>query len=158
MKDEIKDIKEGHGLGILKFGMTMDQVRLILGKADETEKFSYSGDELNMTESWDYLDLGVSLNFDEEEDWRLIMISVSTDYYQLNGESLIGQSEEKVITALKTMGMEDIEVEDCSSPETPDHKLIEIDEFSLNFWFHNGTLDEIQWSPNFTDDDSIKWP
>ena len=42
--------------------------------------------------------------------------------------------------------------------DTEDHKVIEIDEKSINFWLTDGVLDEIQWSPLFINDDTIKWP
>ena len=40
----------------------------------------------------------------------------------------------------------------------PDNKLIELEELSTNFWFSDNVLDEIQWSPYFTNDDEIQWP
>ncbi|UII28078.1 hypothetical protein LVD15_06530 [Fulvivirga maritima] len=158
MNIELKDIKPGEGLGTIKFGMTRDQVKEILGEADVVESYSYTDSDQDLTESWDYKELSLSLNFDEEDDWRLIVISVTSDFYQLEGETLIGQSEEKLKEVLAKVGMDDLEMEDWSSAESPDHKLIESNSHSVNFWINEGRLDEIQWSPQFIDDDTIKWP
>ncbi|MEQ8474959.1 hypothetical protein [Fulvivirga sp.] len=157
MKEQIKEIKPGFGLGNIKFGMTKDQVRMLLGAPDENETFSYTGDGLNMTESWDYYDFDISLNFDEDDHWKLVMISANSDFYTLDGASLIGQTVEQISAYLDKQKAE-YELEDCSSIDSPDHKLIEVDSLSINFWFNGGVLDEIQWSPQFLDDDTIKWP
>ncbi|MTI40546.1 hypothetical protein [Fulvivirga lutimaris] len=157
MKEQIKEIKPGFGLGNIKFGMSRDQVRMLLGMPDENEKFSYTDDDQNMTESWDYYDFDISLNFDEEEDWKLVMISANSDFYTLDGASLIGQTIEQVSAYLDKLNIE-YYVEDCSTIDSPDHKLIEVESLSVNFWFNGGVLDEIQWSPQFLDDDTIKWP
>lgn len=157
MKEQIKEIKPGFGLGNIKFGMSRDQVRMLLGAPDESEKFSYTDDDQNMTESWDYYDFDISLNFDEEEDWKLVMISANSDFYTLEGESLIGKTIEQVSAHLDKSDI-DYDLEDCSTTDSPDHKLIEVESLSINFWFNGGVLDEIQWSPQFLDDDTIKWP
>jgi hypothetical protein len=77
----IGSIEEGQGLGILKFGLERNTVELLLGKPDEKETYSYTADDNDLTESWRYDDLGLSLSFDKEDDWRMITIAVSsTDY------------------------------------------------------------------------------
>ena len=86
------------------------------------------------------------------------MMSVTADFYELEGESLIGLNEEKIQQVLTSLKFEDVGLEDCSEIEGEDHKVIEIEEKSMNFWFIDGVLDEIQWSPLFIDDDTIQWP
>lgn len=158
MINELKDIKPGYGLGIIKFGMTRAEVISILGEADDIDSFSYTDSDTELTESWEYEELELSLNFDKDEDWRLVMISVTSDLYRLNGKKIIGLNEDKLLGQLKEMKFSDLKFEDYSSEEIPDHKLIEVDSKSINFWLENGIVDEVQWSPFFINDDTIIWP
>jgi len=158
MKKALIEIKHGQGLGVLKFGMRKSEVKLLLGEPSFIDEYSHSDSANDLTESWEYDDLALSISFDEEENWKLTMISVSADFYQLEGESLIGLNEENVITALTSLKFEDLELEDCSEIDGENHKVIEVEAQSINFWFIDGVLDEIQWSPLFIDDDTIQWP
>ena len=158
MKTALKEIKPGYGLGNLKFGMKKAEVKLMLGEPSYIDAYSHSDSDHDLTESWQYDDLQLSLSFDEEENWKLTMISVSDNFYELESTSLIGLNEENLLKQLSLMNLEDVALEDCSEDDSENHKLIEIDEKSINFWFVDGILDEIQWSPLFIDDDTIKWP
>ena len=155
MKKALKEIKCGFGLGNLKFGMTKAEVKLILGEPSYIDKYSHSDSANDLTESWQYDELEISISFDEEEAWKLTMISVNSGFYEFKGKSLIGKSEKDVLAHLN---IEDTYLEDVSERDSENHKVIEIDEKSINFWFIDGVLDEIQWSPLFIDDDTIKWP
>jgi hypothetical protein len=158
MLKELKEIKPGVGLGFLKFGMSRNQVKELLGEPAFIDKYSHSDTENDATESWEYDELFLSISFDEAENWKLMMISVSSDYYELEEVSLIGLSEKKLVDQLDEIDLGDVFVEDCSDSETQNQKVIEIDEKSINFWITDGYLDEIQWSPVFLNDDTIKWP
>ena len=67
-------------------------------------------------------------------------------------------NEKKLVDQLDEIDLGEVFVEDCSDNDNEDHKVIEIDEKSINFWLTDGVLDEIQWSPLFINDDTIKWP
>jgi len=155
MKEALKEIKPGYGLGVLKFGMSRAEVKLMLGEPSFTDKYSHSDSNNDLTESWEYDELELSLSFDEEESWKLTMMSVNSDFYEFDGKSMIGKTENEVLAILN---MENIYLEEVSDQDGEDQKVIEIDEKSINFWFIDGVLDEIQWSPLFVDDDTIKWP
>ena len=153
MKDNIKNIESNKGLGELLFGMTRDQVKNLLGDAGETE--SYAGDEgeeLGKVEIWHYDALDLSVGFEESEDWTLMSISVTGDSYEMAGTSLIGKSIEEVSTALEGWGVIDFELEDHSSEESPNHKLIVSDYLGMIFWFDNNVASEISWSPLYDEE------
>lgn len=158
MKAALKDIKPGYGLGVLKFGMKRSEVKLLLGEPSFIDKYSHSDSSNDLTESWEFDALKLSISFDEEEDWKLTMISVNTNFYELEEMSLIGSSEEEVIQKLAAFDDEELYLEDCSEQDEENHKVIEVENKSINFWFIDGVLDEIQWSPFFIDDDTIHWP
>jgi len=158
LKKVLKEIKPGYGLGVLKFGMSRAEVKLLLGDPSFIDKYSHSDSKNDLTESWDYDELNLSLSFDEEEKWKLMMISVASDFYELKNENLIGLGEEKIINKLKVLNFQNLDLEDCSERDDENHKVIEVEDESINFWFNDGVLDEIQWSPFFINDDTIKWP
>ncbi|SDX15307.1 hypothetical protein SAMN05444411_103214 [Lutibacter oricola] len=158
MKAALKEIKPGYGLGVLKFGMSRAEVKLILGEPTSIDKYSYTNSLTELTESWEYTELSLSLSFDEDEDWKLMMFSVTNNFYEFENLALIGLSEEKVTQSLAQLKFEDLYLEDFSEQDDEDQKMLEIEDKSLNFWFVDGALDEIQWSPLFIDDDTIDWP
>ena len=158
MKEALKEIKPGFGLGNLKFGMSRAEVKLMLGEPSFIDKYSYSDSNEDLTEAWEYEELKLSLSFDEDEDWKLIMISVNSNFYKLNRENLIGLERGMLIKALENLNLGELNLEDCSEDDSENQKVIEIDDLSINFWINDGVLDEIQWSPFFIDDDTIKWP
>ena len=157
-KNKLKNIQPGNGLGILKFGISREEAEKLLGKPNEIEEHAYSDGDTAHSEAWHYDDLELSIEFDEEEDWRLVTISVSSDFYEFKRKKFIGLSESKLISLLKELEIDDYEVEELSPVENPSQKLISIDKFALNFWFENDVLMEIQWYPLYIDDDTIDWP
>ncbi|SFS73808.1 hypothetical protein [Lutibacter maritimus] len=158
MKKALKEIKPGYGLGNLKFGMSRAEVKLMLGEPSFIDKYSHSDSADDLTESWEYDDLGLSISFDEDENWKLIMISINSDFYELNGVSLIGLKEKELLAKLEAMNLGDLDLEDCSDLGSDEQKVIEVEEKAINFWLIDDALDEIQWSPFFIDDDTIDWP
>ena len=59
---------------------------------------------------------------------------------------------------LKTSQIKDLDIEDLSSADSPNHVLLSSFSLGVNFWLDEGILEEIQWGPDFIDDDTIKWP
>lgn len=155
MKKELKEIKPGVGLGNLKFGMTRAEVKLMLGEPSFIDKYSHTDSDTDLTESWEYDDLELSLSFDEDEKWRLVMMSVTSKHYQLEGISLIGMKEKYLLQQLEKFDLGALDLEET---DVDGQKVIEVEEQSINFWLMDGELDEIQWSPFFIDDDTIQWP
>ena len=155
MKTEIKDIQIGQGLGLVKFGMTREQVISILGEPTDKE----SVDEENMkSEIWHYDELDLSLGYDEDEDWRLISLAVSSEFYTFNSAALIGKTRDEVEDILENSNLPDLELDDLDDEEEVQQCLLVSDESEINFWFENDNLSEIQWGPLFEDDETIIWP
>lgn len=153
-----KQIVAGEGIGEVKFGITRPQLKKILGEPSEIEQYAYEDDEESQAECWHYDSLELSASFEEEHDWRLVAIAVSSPEFTYKGESLIGSSEEELLDTLKTLGLKDLTVEDLSTKETPDHKLVRSEYLDINFWLDNGKLAEIQFAPLFDDDYNVVWP
>jgi hypothetical protein len=159
MNKELKTIQAGQGLGSIKFGITRDELNKIIGEPDEVDSFSHSEDEDDVTEAWHYDMLELSASFDQLEDWRLVTLSVSSPKYLFEGRSLIGTERKELIKVLQELGLNDLEFEDWSSAESPDHKLIASEEAGMNFWLDGGTLTEIQWTPLYSEEqDCLLFP
>ncbi|PZF72546.1 hypothetical protein [Taibaiella soli] len=156
MENNMKEIRLGQGLGKLIFGMTRDQAKAILGAPSEKEKYSLS-DDGDDTEAWHYDDLGLSLSFDQENEWKLTSIAVSSEDYKLEGEVLIGREMEEILDSISKKDWGEPEEDEEVAEESPEHRLLHIDEATLSLWFENGVLTELQWGP-FYENESVKWP
>lgn len=151
-------IIEGEGLGDLKFGLFKDDVKLILGQPNEIVEYSYTNSDEDLTESWHYDELDLSIGFDEEDDWRLVTIAISSSNFKFRDFSPIGLSKDELTKKFDELNINDLEYEDWSSEESPSHELLTSDLLGINFWFDDNRLSEVQWGPHFIDDENIKWP
>ncbi|MBT8220626.1 MAG: hypothetical protein KJP00_12425 [Bacteroidia bacterium] len=149
----------GEGLPNIKFGMTKSQIKKILGVPDESEVYAFSEQETDVTEAWHYDDLGLSLSFDQENDWLLGSIAVSDDQYQLDGLIVIGLDQESLLDKLKSLSIEEITIE--SHIDTDDGTeviLINCEEDNISFWLEDDIVSEVKWSPRWIDTDLLEWP
>ena len=147
MKENLKSINLGAGLGDILFGMSRDAVRKILGDPTEIDDNPFKEEMGHRTESWHYDELKVSLSFQEPLEWELDTISVTDVFYEINNQSLIGKPMMAVKTALEKMDITDLEMEDHSEGDDIKHTLLSSDSYLSNFWFDNDILAEIQWGP-----------
>lgn len=154
---QIKDILIGIGVGEVKFGMQKTEVLSILGMPTEKdiEKDFETGDAV---ETWDYENYGIAFSFDEEEDWRLETITINSSNFELNGVGLIGKGIQEVQDFIEENKLGEMEFEDYSTPENPNHELIDVDDVNMFFWFTNEVLTEIQMGVQWDDDDNALWP
>jgi hypothetical protein len=155
-----KNIELGKGIDLLKFGMTRNQVKKLIGEPDEIEQFSFTEEEdQGQSEAWHYDELELSATFDEEDDWKLCSLSVSDPEFLFEGVNLIGLSQEEVVQQIELMDLGEIELEEVSDEEASDQQVGSLPEVSLNLWFEDGKLSEIQWGPYWDEDDeSYIWP
>jgi hypothetical protein len=147
---EMKNINIGVGLGSLKFGIYTIDVEEELGNPSEAEKNEDEG------ENWHYDDYDMSMSFDE--DSRLVTIAVSDESYLLEGVSLIGKDVEFVEEQVKSMNLGEAFHEEMSEGEDGGISVLGFEDSSMNLWFEDGILTEIQFWPLFKDEDTIVWP
>jgi len=148
---EQKDIKIGIGLGNIKFGITREELLKISGEPTETEQFA---DENYTTETWHYDEDEFSVSFDEEDNWRLTTIAVSSDKYTFSANKLINLPFNKVMELLKDENLGDNELENIDENQ----QILSFMDKSINFWFENKVLSEIQWGLLWKDEDTPIWP
>jgi len=154
----MKDIKVGVGLGDIKFGISKEDLVKLIGEPTEKDTYNASGEEEGyLTESWHYDEKEFSVSFDEEDNWRLTTIAVSSADFTLNGISVIGSTIDEALDLLKDTDLGDNELEDLSD-EIVSQKLISFIDSSLNLWFEDDKLSEIQFGVLWEDEDTPKWP
>jgi hypothetical protein len=134
MSRKVQRILLGKGLDDLPFGASQGDVEAVLGKAEETDEFDMRGEK---SLAWHYWNVGISVNFDEKQQYRLSSIDVAAPEVKLFGEALIGKSREDVKNFLD---QQDIGV----SVDEVQRGLIYPDA-NLSLWFNGGDLEEIQW-------------
>jgi hypothetical protein len=158
MTTQLKEIKPGTGLGNILFGMSREQLKGILGEPEEIESTTHDEAGEDITESWHYDEIEVSVSFEKTEDWKLCTIAVSSPDVVLNGKSPIGLSAKEITDLLKTMDVKSPVTEDWSSADAPDYHSITAEELEMVFWIEDGEVMDIQWGPYFVDEDTIRWP
>ncbi len=154
----VKNIELGKGIGNLKFGITRKQVVALLGEPSEKETIE-EDEDMGSSEAWHYDELELSVTFDEDDDWKLSSIAASSSEFTFEGIDLLGLSQEEVMQQIEIMNLGDIETEEIIGEESEDQQVATIAEVSLNLWFENGKLSEIQWAPYWDEDEETYiWP
>ncbi len=134
MSRKVQRILLGKGLDDLPFGASQGDVEAVLGEAEEKDELDMRGEK---SVAWHYWDVGISVNFDEGQQYRLSSIDVAAPEVELFGEALIGRSREDV---KKFLDQQEIGV----SEDEVQRGLIYPDA-NLSLWFNGGDLVEIQW-------------
>ncbi|MDA8886284.1 hypothetical protein OAD66_00670 [Bacteroidia bacterium] len=139
------------GFGQIKFGQSLEQVKLLLGEATEStrEKHEDGTEDVSLL----YGELGVELSFMSEDDFRLGLISCYAPTYTVDGQSFNGMSEEDF---LKEAKFEDLtQADDLSELKAKDYT---IDSKGLSVWIQDGFVDSITMFPDHIDENTVAWP
>lgn len=146
----------GVGFGEIKFGMSQDEVENILGEPDEVEEQNYGQGEA--AEVYYYDELGISMSFDAEEEFRLVEISFEDDNFLLYDLIHVGQPIEEVLTLADKAQMGAYDLEDLTDDGFEGKELYSFEAPNINFWSDDKVLSSIQIGPFWIDDDHVKWP
>ena len=156
---KMKNILLGKGLDNLKFGITRDEFKKIMGEPDEIETIENEEMPEDQSEAWHYDEMELSASFDKMEDWRLTSLAVSSDEFTFEGVDMIGLSEQEVMEQVEILGLGDVSIEELSDEEYNRQQIATLLDVSLNLWFDNGVLSEIQWGPYWDEEEEeLVWP
>ncbi|MCU4154473.1 hypothetical protein J1N10_00680 [Carboxylicivirga sp. A043] len=144
------------GFGSIKFGMEEHEVSNFLGDPDETEVQDYGeGAEANVL----YFDeMGISMSFDKEEDYKLVEISFETDNFVLHDAIKVGMPKADFLAALEKLNMGDYDLEEMSEEGFDDKELYVFEKENINIWMDEEAVSSIQIGPEWVDDETIRWP
>ncbi len=144
------------GFGSIKFGMEEHEVSNYLGDPDETEVQDYGdGAEANVLY---YDEIGISMSFDKEADYKLVEISFENNNYKLHNKISVGMSKEDFLASLKALNMGDYELEDMKEDGFDDKELYVFEKENINIWLDDDAITSIQIGPEWVDDETIRWP
>ncbi len=129
-----QEIIIGKGLSDLPFGVTQDEVEKLFGKPDSKNELDLKDD---VTMTWDYWEIGLSLDFDKSDDFTLSSMEVSDKHVTLLGERLIEKSESDVRAAIAKLKL---------GTPTDEDGGFGFEDLGIYFWFAGGCLEEIHWS------------
>jgi hypothetical protein len=152
MKDNI-EIKIKEGLNELKFGLTMAEVKKILGNPDDTEILD---DSEEITELWYYFDDGITVFFEEYDEMRCVCLETDNSEAFLLGEKIADLKEKDIIDLFCKNGFNDFEKED----EDWGEKRISFNDAVADIYFENDELISINWGVDYDEDEDDKplWP
>src|SRR5688572_17330325 len=102
MSSFIPEIKPKVGLNNLIFGLAKVEAELILGNAEEMERFD-SGDDYQ-TEVLHYWTNGFSLFFDQRNNYILSCVEIDNEETVLWGEKIFSLTEEQIIELFSKQG------------------------------------------------------
>lgn len=159
------------GFGKVRFGMTIPEVKAILGKPDSEDTMALGDDPDDKSTELIYDELGLSLSFDEAWDYKLIDIMTEDGCEFTLGDKIhLGDSLDSVRKAASEADYgpfeecdveDDMEDGDLTPEELEEAKELteyELPEVGVNLYFRKGRLETIQIGPEYDDDDNIIWP
>ena len=154
--NDIDTIKPGVGLGNLIFGSTRKECKNYLGKPEEISVVDLGNYRQDV--AWHHWEKGISLCFDEEDDYRLGSFKTERKTSMLFNDKLIGKRIDEIEEYLKRSGCIFKKNFDYEDSEGYLHLLIEVDALNCSFWFVEDQLYETQWGYLWIDDKTPKWP
>jgi hypothetical protein len=150
------EIKLGVGFSEVKFGMNEKEVVELLGQPDETEEMRFEDDGLAIIYYYD--ELGISLSFESEEDYRLMEISFEDEDFNIKGLLQVGVNKIALPEIFKKLGLSEPHHEDLESEGFPGKEIYTFEDENLNIWLDEEEVSSIQIGPLWEDDDNISWP
>jgi len=144
------------GFGSIKFGMEEHEVSTFIGDPDETEIQNYGdGDEATVLY---YDEIGISMSFDKEENYRLVEVSFELDNFILRDAIKVGMSKADFMSKLESLDLGEYELEDMTDEGFDDKQLYVFEKENINIWMDDDKITSIQIGPEWVDDETIRWP
>ena len=150
MELDLITINPNEGLGSLKFGMTRQEVKKLVGEPDEIEKSFYASDNGDAVDIWHYDKHDFSIIFNKDPKSKLEYIASSSHELVIWDSKLINKSFEEVLEFISQNKCGEYEIETFSE-DGEDFTLLFFPNCEVNFWFDNNILTEIQWNIMFED-------
>lgn len=146
------EIELGTGIGNIRFGFTMDQVRDIMGEPEEVEE-SDEDDEFEH-KAWNYWEKGYSFFFDREDDYRLSCIQTENPEVILFGQKVFDMPAEQVKALMLQNGLTDYETEKLETGET----RLSYEREMIDLYLEDNRLLAINFGVFINDDLEVQWP
>ena len=151
---EENEIILGTGMGPLRFGTSMDEVRTLVGEPEEIDE-SEDDDEFEH-QAWNYYedDHLLSLYFDREDDFRLSCIETDNPGLRLFNEPIHGRPLDEIRDLMLRNGQGAAELETMEGGEM----RLSYEKSMIDIYFEEGLLQFVNFGVFINDDLEVQWP
>lgn len=146
------EIALGTGIGNIRFGYSMDQVKDIMGEPEEVEE-SDEEDEFEH-KAWNYWQQGYSFFFDHEDDYRLSCIQTENPEVTLFGKKIFEMTGNELKELLAQNGITECETEKLDTGET----RLSYEREMIDLYLEDDHLLAINFGVYINDDLEVQWP
>jgi hypothetical protein len=146
------EIALGTGIGNIRFGYSMDQVKDIMGEPEEVEE-SDEEDEFEH-KAWNYWQQGYSFFFDHEDNYRLSCIQTENPEVTLFGKKIFDLTARELKDLLAQNGITDCETEKLDTGET----RLSYEREMIDLYLEDDQLLAINFGVYINDDLEVQWP
>jgi hypothetical protein len=146
------EIELGTGMGNIRFGYSMEQVKDVMGEPEEVEE-SDEEDEFEH-KAWNYWQKGYSFFFDREDDYRLSCIQTENPEVVLFGKKICDLSGKEIKELLAKNGVTDFETEKLETGET----RLSYEREMIDLYLENDRLLAVNFGVFINDDLEVQWP
>ena len=146
------EIELGTGMGNIRFGYSMEQVKDVMGEPEEVEE-SDEEDEFEH-KAWNYWQKGYSFFFDREDDYRLSCIQTENPEVVLFGKKIFDLSGKEIKELLAKNGVTDFETEKLETGET----RLSYEREMIDLYLENDQLLAVNFGVFINDDLEVQWP
>ena len=137
------------GIDDIILGSTKEEIANLLGEPDAKEQDEWPDDTLS--ETWSYQDMGLELNFDSEDGYRLTTITTTSSGASLEGINPIGLEEKKFVELLPLVKLDDDFEENGKGYIYPEKEI--------SFWVLDGVVVNLTLFPEYDKTGNIPiWP
>ena len=153
------NILPGIGVGLIRFGVTENDVIAIFGTPDLVEQCEYIEGAGDWHKTLSYFRKNICFTFDEEDDYRLGTISILGPSYFLFEKELLGKTKEEVKRIIVAESLEIPRDEKWHTDDNLDLECLDHDGLGILFWFKGGRLFKMECSYLFdSNNEDIIWP
>ena len=139
------------GLNELRFGLTMDEVKKIMGDPDDTETLDDSEEK---TEVWYYWEDGITVFFEMQGIFKCVCLETDNPDSVLLGHKISELKE----TDIKDLFVKNNYVEFETEDEEWGEKRISIDDAVVDIYFDKGAIMSVNWGVDYDEEEEPIWP
>jgi len=139
------------GLNELKFGLTMDEVKKMMGNPDDTEILD---DPEEKTEIWYYWEDGITVFFEMHGVMRCVCLETDHPDSVLLGKKIseLKESDIKELFVKNKYSEFETEVEEWGETR------ISIDDAVIDIYFDKGAIVSVNWGVDYDEEEEPIWP
>lgn len=153
------EILPGIGIGPIQYGIDEQALISILGQPDRIDTEEYTKGTGDWHRDLWYSSQYLEFTFNQDDDFRLGLITVTGAGYPLLGKDVFGLPLEQVREFIVNATQETPTIVDYTCLPDETHHCLEHDGLGILFWFDADKLSEMQCGYLFEDDnETVIWP